>query len=71
MRLAIPTQTGLLAAVTSTKTAAITGGDRFEFPLSSGRYWFVTSDGVKPVDNGYVYLVTVREERALTLGQRS
>jgi hypothetical protein len=58
-------------ATTSSKTAVITAGDKFEYPLASTRYWWVTNDGVKPTDNGWTYEVTIREERGLTLGQRS
>lgn len=61
----------ITAATTTSKTAAITTGDRFEYPLGSTRYFWVTNDGVKPLDNGWVYEITVREERGLTLGQRS
>ncbi|HUX31557.1 MAG TPA: hypothetical protein VMV78_13180 [Thiobacillus sp.] len=61
----------ITASTTSNKTAAITAGDRFEYPLASGRYYWAKNDGIKPTDNGHTYEVTIREERGLTLGQRS
>ena len=61
----------ITASTGAAKPSVITAGDRFEHPLGSGRYFWVKQDGVKPVHNGWTYEVVIREERALTLGQRS
>lgn len=61
----------ITASTTTSKVASITAGDKFEYPIGSSRYFWVKNDGVRPTDNGYTYEVTIREERALTLGQRS
>lgn len=55
----------------SGKTGTIVVGDRVEWPIGSGRYFWVVEEGIDPIHYGYSYVVTAREERAVTLGQRS
>lgn len=59
------------AATGTAKTAYITVGDRWEYPIGSGRYFRVVRDGVRSVDNGWIYEVVIREERGITFGQGS
>jgi hypothetical protein len=48
----------------------ITVGDRIEYPISSGRYFFV-SDDISQLANGYIYVVPCTEHKSLTMGVRS
>lgn len=66
----IPVQTGF-AVMTST-TRPVTIGDRIEYPLSSGRYFWVEYESdIEQLDNGYVYRVQAREHKSITVGVMS
>lgn len=64
--LAIPAQSGFAAMTGSARP--ITGGDRIEYPLSSGRYFWVTEDPIKMEPEGHVFTVTAIERKTLTQG---
>ncbi len=66
----IPVQSGF--AVMTTNARPITEGDLCEYPVSSGRYFFVKSEeDVKQEAHGYVYRVKFTEKKSLTFGATS
>lgn len=48
----------------------ITVGDKIEYPIGGGRYFFVTDD-VEQIANGYIYIVPCTEHKSITMGVRS
>ncbi len=68
--LRIPVQTGF--AVMTDNARPITEGDQLEYPLDSGRYFFVKSEeDIEQGSNGYDFLVKFIEKKSLTFGARS
>ena len=66
----IPVQPGF--AVMSTNARPITEGDRVEFPVGSGRYFFVeASTDIEQASNGYRYKVRAYERKTFNFGARS
>jgi len=49
---------------------SITNGDRIEWPIGSGRYFWVDTP-IRTTHNGYVYEVTAQEIKTLRGGEKS
>jgi hypothetical protein len=63
----IPVQSGF--AVMTGTTRPVTVGDRIEYPLSSGRYFWIDDDtDIEQLDNGYVFKVQAHEHKTGTVG---
>lgn len=65
----IPNQTGFTADISTTEKP-ITQGDKIEYKVDSGRFFFVNED-IKQIANGYIYKVRATERKTLTLGVKS
>jgi len=70
LKLVIPVQSGITRDLDATRQAII-GGDKIEYPLGSGRLFYVMPDELKKIHNGYSYLCVARSEKTLTLGPKS
>jgi hypothetical protein len=67
----IPDQTNFSAQITGT-SKPITKGDRIEYPLLSGAYFYVQSEeDIELIANGFIYKVKATSRKSLTLGVKS
>lgn len=66
----VPVQTGFV--VMTDESRPITKGDKAEYPLNSGRFFFAeTEEDIEQKSNGYEYKITFKENKTLTFGARS
>lgn len=72
LSITIPNQTGFAAAMTNDQRP-IREGHRIEFPVDSGRYFFVDPEpeSIRKASHGYVYHVQATEDKTATVGARA
>ena len=69
--LTIPNQTNFTASIT-TAAKPVTKGDRIEYPLSSGVYFWIQNDeAIECISNGYIYKVKAASRKTTALGTKS